>query len=115
MHANSQKILISLPQKLLSAIDVVKTEKNISRSALIREALIRDLDYYNRHERNVICFLRDNLEANWGRAPRVMRLAWRKGEPSVENDENDKMRSGLGLRRTGWKSFFWKSLLAPWG
>ena len=64
MRRRSQKILISLPQQLLSAIDVVKTEKQISRSAFIRESLTRNLLYYNKYERDPVCFPRDEVEFN---------------------------------------------------
>ncbi len=51
MRKRSQKVLISLPQQLLSAIDAVKTERQISRAAFVRESLVRNLHYYQKYER----------------------------------------------------------------
>jgi metal-responsive CopG/Arc/MetJ family transcriptional regulator len=63
MRGSNQKILISLPRKLVSAIDAATTEKQVSRTAFIQESLIRNLHYYNTHERGqVICFQRDDVE-----------------------------------------------------
>jgi hypothetical protein len=63
MQRDNQKVLISLPRKLVNAIDVATTEKQISRTAFIRESLIRNLHYYNTYERGqAICFQRDDVE-----------------------------------------------------
>jgi hypothetical protein len=64
MHGDNQKVLVSLPRKLVTAIDVATTEKQVSRTAFIRESLIRNLHYYNKYERSPVCFPRDDLEWN---------------------------------------------------
>lgn len=48
----SQKVLISLPLSLVRAIDAVKNERQISRSAFVRESLLRNLHYYEKYERD---------------------------------------------------------------
>jgi hypothetical protein len=60
MHANNQKILLSLPRELVRAIDITTTEKQVSRTAFIRESLLRNLRYYNTYERG-ICFPRGEV------------------------------------------------------
>jgi hypothetical protein len=61
MQINNRKLLISLPRKLVSAIDIATTEKQVSRTAFIRESLLRNLRYYNTYERSV-CFPREDVE-----------------------------------------------------
>jgi hypothetical protein len=60
MSANSQKILISLPRNLINAVDLVKHERQISRSAFIRESVLRNLRYYEKYERTPVCFPHDD-------------------------------------------------------
>jgi len=68
MYTNNQKILVSLPKTLVSAIDVATTEKQISRTAFIRESLSRNLLYYNKFERSApVCFPRNDTEFDSGR------------------------------------------------
>ena len=52
---------MSVPRELVRAIDVAKTEKQVSRTAFIRERLLRNLRYYNSYERRV-CFPREDVE-----------------------------------------------------
>jgi hypothetical protein len=66
MHTNSQNILISLPKQLLSAIDIVKNERQISRSAFIRESLLRNIRYYEKYERGRVGCQLDDPEFNCG-------------------------------------------------
>lgn len=65
MQIDNLKILIGLPITLVKAVGIAKTEKQISRTAFIRESLIRNLLYYNKHERDV-CFPRDQEGFNCG-------------------------------------------------
>ena len=82
MRRRSQKILFSLPEQLLNAIDVVKTEKQISRSAFIRESLTRNLLYYHKYERGPVCFPRDEVELNdTGPSEHPVGIREEKGEP----------------------------------
>ncbi len=87
MKTNNQKLLISLPQKLVSAVDIAKTEKQISRIAFIRESLMRNLLYYNKHERGV-CFPRDLEGLNYG-TPSQDRdeICEEVRQPSSEDDQ----------------------------
>jgi len=62
MYGDNQKVLISLPRELVRAIDVVTTEKQVSRTAFIRESLTRNLHYYEKYERRPVCFPRDDPE-----------------------------------------------------
>ena len=62
MPTSNQKILISIPRKLLGAIDIAKNEKQVSRASFIRESLIRNLHYYNKHERGPVCFPLEDVE-----------------------------------------------------
>jgi hypothetical protein len=66
MHTNSQNILISLPKQLLNAIDIVKNERQISRSAFIRESLLRNVRYYEKYERGRVGCQLDDPEFNCG-------------------------------------------------
>jgi len=61
METNSQKILICLSKQLLNEIDSVTSEKQASRSAFIRESLVRNLHYYNKYERGPVCFPREDI------------------------------------------------------
>ena len=67
MRGDNQKVLISLPRKLVSAIDAATTEKQVSRTAFIRESLIRNLHYYEKYERGPVCFPREDVELHSGR------------------------------------------------
>ena len=67
MHGDNQKVLISLPRKLVTAIDIATTEKQNSRTAFIRESLNRNLHFYNTYERGPVCFPRDDPEFNSSR------------------------------------------------
>jgi hypothetical protein len=64
MQVNNQKALTCLPENLLAAIDriEIEIEKQISRSAFIRESVIRNLYYYNKYERGPACFPRNGPE-----------------------------------------------------
>jgi metal-responsive CopG/Arc/MetJ family transcriptional regulator len=64
---NNQKILISLPLSLIKAIDVVKSERRISRSAFVRESLLRNLHYYEKYERGRVGVQLDDPEFDCGR------------------------------------------------
>ena len=64
MEKNAQKVLICLSRVLLSAIDRARTEKRVSRSAFIRESLVRNLHYYNTYERGPVCFPCDDAGFN---------------------------------------------------
>ena len=66
MRLNSQKILISLPRNLVNAIDLAKTERQISRSAFVRESLLRKLHYYQKYERGRVGCQLDDPEFNCG-------------------------------------------------
>src|SRR5271169_4081756 len=66
MHTNSQNILISLPKQLLNAADIVKNERQISRSAFIRESLLRNIRYYEKYERGRVGCQLDDPEFNCG-------------------------------------------------
>ena len=66
MHRNNQNILISLPRPLLNAIDIVKNERQISRSAFIRESLLRNVRYYEKYERGRVGCQLDDPEFNCG-------------------------------------------------
>ena len=68
MHENSQKILINLTRTLVSAVDVVKNERQISRSAFVRESLLRNLHYYEKYERGRVGCQLDDPEFNSGGA-----------------------------------------------
>ena len=59
MQENKRKVLVGLSERLVLAIDKVADERQISRTAFIRESLIRNLLYYNKHERELMSFLRD--------------------------------------------------------
>ena len=61
---HNQKILICLSRQLLEEIDKARSEKQLSRSAFIRESVIRNLLYYNKHERDFLCFLHAQAEVN---------------------------------------------------
>jgi len=61
MRGDNQKVLLSLPRELVRAIDVATTEKQVSRTAFIRESVLRNLRYYNTYERSV-CFPREDVE-----------------------------------------------------
>jgi metal-responsive CopG/Arc/MetJ family transcriptional regulator len=68
MQINNRKLLISLTRELVHAIDAVTTEKQVSRTAFIRESLIHNLHYYNTYERSApVCFSRDDAELYSGR------------------------------------------------
>ena len=58
----SQKVLICLPLSLVKAIDVVKNERQISRSAFVRESLLRNLHYYEKYERDRVGIQWDDPE-----------------------------------------------------
>jgi len=64
METNSQKILISLPRTLLAAVDAVKDEQCVSRSAFIRESLRRNIHYYENYERGRVGWQLDGPEIN---------------------------------------------------
>ena len=64
MQKHNQKILICLSGPLLEEIDRARSEKQLSRSAFIRESVIRNLHYYNEHERDFLCFLHAQAEVN---------------------------------------------------
>jgi hypothetical protein len=65
-YMRSQKILISLPSKLVTAIDAVKNERHISRSAFVRESLLRNLHYYEKYERGRVGTQLDDPEFSCG-------------------------------------------------
>ena len=66
MRINSHTILVSLPLSLVKAIDVVKNERQISRSAFVRESLLRNLHYYEKYERDRVGIQWDDPEFNCG-------------------------------------------------
>jgi len=65
MEKNDQKVFICLSRGLLSEIDRARIEKQVSRSAFIRESLVLNLHYYNKYERNPDCFPREDIEVNF--------------------------------------------------
>ena len=66
-------------------LDAVKTEKQISRSAFIRESLTRNLLYYDKYERDPVCFPRDEVEFNdTGPSEHPVEIREEKGEPWSE-------------------------------
>ena len=105
MRANNQKILICLPQKLVAQIDRVKTEKQVSRVAFIRESVIRNLEYYHRYERGRVWFPRAEFNC-WGHAKGGGEISVEKGEPPSKDHEPP--QGSLHQR------FNWKSLLGLW-
>src|SRR5208283_4100475 len=66
MGTNNQKILNCLSKQLLNKIDSVTSKKQVSRSAFIRESLVRNLHYYNKYERGPVCFPREDIEVTFG-------------------------------------------------
>lgn len=70
MQKHNQKILICLSGPLLEEIDRARSEKQLSRSAFIRESVICNLLYYNEHERDFLCFLHAQAEVNTERPSR---------------------------------------------
>lgn len=75
------KVLLSIPRSLLGAIDVVKSEKQISRSAFVRESLLRNLHYYKKYERGRVSCQVDDPKFNCGGPLRTM---------GVPNDEDSR-------------------------
>jgi metal-responsive CopG/Arc/MetJ family transcriptional regulator len=62
----NQKILISLPARLVEAVDAVKSERQVSRSAFVRESLIRNIYYYKKYERDRVGIEWDDPRFNCG-------------------------------------------------
>ena len=88
MQKHNQKILIGLSRQLLDEIDNARSEKQVSRSAFFRESVIRNLHYYNKHERDFVCFLHAQAEVDDARLSRDPVEIYEEGrQRSSENDQ----------------------------
>ena len=58
MKKNERKVLVGLSEGLVLAIDKVADERQISRTAFIRESIIQNL-LYNKREQGLMSFYRD--------------------------------------------------------
>ena len=59
MQENKPKVLVGLSERLVLAIDKVADDRQISRTAFIRESIIQNL-LYNKRNRDLMSFYRDH-------------------------------------------------------